>query len=109
RHWAGARVFQHEDRWINVALAPAALAADFAEVSANEWLLEHVPYSCVDHEITARVASAREAEALGVSEGAALLRVRRLTHWAARRVTYAVLTHPGDLFALRSEAEGYSL
>lgn len=109
RHWAGDRVFQHEDRWINLDVAPGVLEVDFTVTGANDWLLGHVAFSCVDHEISALCADAKQAGALGTAPGAALLRVRRLTHLAVRRVTYAVLLHPGDLFALRSETRAYSL
>lgn len=109
RHWAGDRVFQHECRWINLDVAEGAEEIDFSDVSANDWLLKNVAYSCVDHEISALCADDEAAAVLGVAKGAALLRVRRLTHLAAKRVTYAVLLHPGDLLTLRSETRAYSL
>lgn len=109
RHWAGDRVFQHEDRWINIVIAADAVDQTFAETSANDWLQDNVPFNCVDHEITAHVATLAQAGTLLIGPGDAILQVRRLTHLATRRVTYAVLTHPGDLFSLRSETRGYSL
>lgn len=109
RHWASERVFQHENRWINVDEADGALDVDFSEVSANDWLLKNAAYSCIDHEISALCADAETADDLRVAEGAALLQVRRLTHLAKKRVTYAVLMHPGDLLTLRSETRAYSL
>lgn len=109
RHWAGDRVFQHEDRWLNLDIVPDAVDVDFSAASAYDWLYEHAPYSCIDHEISAITADAPTAFALDVDEGAALLRIRRLTHLTVRRVSYAVLLHPGDLFTVRSETRGYSL
>ncbi|MGI9520367.1 MAG: GntR family transcriptional regulator [Hyphomicrobiaceae bacterium] len=109
RHWAGNRVFQYEDRWINVDIAHGSLDIDFRSTSANEWLLDNVASSCVDHEISATIADQASASVLLIEEGAALLRIRRLTHLTVRRMTYAVLLHPGDLLMLRSEAHDYSL
>lgn len=109
RHWAGDKVFQFEDRWINTALAHGALDADFTRISAHDWLSQNTAFSCVDHEISACCATAEQARRLDVARGAALLQVRRLTHLAMERVTYAVHLHRGDLFTLRSETRGYSL
>ena len=44
-HFADNRPFQYEDRWINIAAIPSVVAADFDEVSPNEWLVNSVPFS----------------------------------------------------------------
>ncbi|MFX4223120.1 MAG: GntR family transcriptional regulator [Thalassobaculum sp.] len=103
RHWAGAKVFQHDTRWINLAQVPAALEIDFTEVSANQWLLENVPYSGVDHEISALAADARAAGALEVPPGTALLRIERVSRLGDKPITHASMLHPGTLFSLKSE------
>jgi GntR family histidine utilization transcriptional repressor len=102
RHWAGARVFQHEDRWINLAAVPAAAAEPFLEAGPNHWLLDHVPFSEVEHEIAATAATDAEAAALLVAPGTALLRIRRRTTSRDRRITCVEVVYSGDLFALRS-------
>lgn len=103
RHWAGRRVFQHETRWINLDQVPSALDVDFKTQSANQWLLENVPYSGVDHEISALVADARSATALEVAPGTALLRVERVSRLGDLPITHASMLHPGSLFSLKSE------
>ncbi|MDF1791820.1 MAG: GntR family transcriptional regulator [Thalassobaculaceae bacterium] len=103
RHWAGNRVFQHDTRWINLIQVPAALEADFSTVSANQWLLENVPSSSVDHEISALAADARAATALEVEPGTALLRIERVSHLGQNAITHAAMLHPGALFSLKSE------
>ncbi|WP_420564940.1 GntR family transcriptional regulator [Thalassobaculum sp.] len=103
RHWAGGRVFQHDTRWINLEQVPAALEVDFSTVSANHWLLENVPYTGVDHEISALAADGTSAEALEVAEGTALLRIERVSRLGDRPITHASMLHPGALFSLKSE------
>lgn len=106
RHWADRSVWQYEDRWINPDAAPAALEQDFAAVSPNQWLLRMVPYSDVDHEITAISADAAQADWLGVPEGAPLLRTRRVTSLHGAGVTLVTLLHPGHSYVLRSAPQG---
>lgn len=103
RHWAGSCVFQHDTRWINLAQVPAALDVDFSTISANQWLLENVPYSSVDHEISALAADTRAAKALEVEPGTALLRIERVSHLGKHAITHAAMLHPGALFSLKSE------
>ena len=103
RHWADGHVFQHETRWINLEQVPTALEVDFSTVSANHWLLENVPYTSVDHEISALAADARSAEALQMSAGTALLRIERVSRLGDRPITHASMLHPGALLSLKSE------
>lgn len=103
RHWADGRVFQHDTRWINLEQVPAALEVDFSTVSANHWLLENVPYTGVDHEISALAADGTSAEALEVPEGTALLQIERVSRLGDRPITHASMLHPGALFSLKSE------
>lgn len=103
RHWADERVFQHDTRWINLIQVPGALEVDFSAVSANHWLLENVPYTGVDHEISAMAADAKSASALEVEEGTALLRIVRVSQLGDKPITHASMLHPGALFSLKSE------
>ena len=103
RHWADGRVFQHDTRWINLDQVPGALEVDFSAVSANQWLLENVPYTSVDHEISALAADAKTAKALEVAEGTALLRIDRVSKLGDKPITHATMLHPGELFSLKSE------
>ena len=78
-HYADNRPFLHEDRWININLLPMARDADFSQVSANEWLIQHAPYTGGDIGFSAMNADARLAELLDASEGSALFVVDRIT------------------------------
>lgn len=77
-HLADGRPFLLEDRWLNPAVLPDP-APDFAAISANEWLVGHVPYTTGDIAFSAASASAEEAEVLGLAECAALFIVERST------------------------------
>ncbi|XDA96997.1 UTRA domain-containing protein [Sulfitobacter sp. LCG007] len=102
RHWADRTIWQHEDRWIDPTAAPGALDQSFRHTGPNRWLLAHVPYSDVSHEITAVVAGEPEAGWLGVDIGAPLLQTRRITSLHGAAITAVTLLHPGGTFVLRS-------
>ncbi|MEI4470964.1 UTRA domain-containing protein [Frigidibacter sp. MR17.24] len=93
-HLADDAPFAFEDRWIDPEVVPAILAVDFAEVSANEWLVENMPFSEGDMRIAALPAPADAARQLGVPEGTALLAVERTT-WREGRA----ITHVAQMFA----------
>ena len=94
-HLAGGRPFVFETRWLNPAILPEP-SPDFAEVSANEWLVTHVSLVSGDIAFTAEAASAREAEVMGVPNGTALLVAERTTHGTGGPVTWVRLAHaPG--------------
>lgn len=94
-HLAGGRPFVLETRWLNPAVLPEP-APDFAAVSANEWLVTHVPLVSGDIAFTAEPASPREAEVMGIAPGTALLVAERTTQGTHGPVTLARLAHaPG--------------
>ncbi|MCV2873070.1 GntR family transcriptional regulator [Defluviimonas sp. WL0050] len=105
RHWADDRVFQLEDRWINLEAVPEAAERPFLHYGPNHWLLEHVPFSEVHHDISAVCADAADAEGLKVAVGHALLRLGRTTVSKAGCITVADLKHPGELFSLCSDPQ----
>ncbi|MCF1710960.1 GntR family transcriptional regulator [Tabrizicola sp. J26] len=94
-HLADGQPWAYEDRWLN----PAALvgeAPDFTQVSANEWLVSHVPYATGDIAFSAEGAEPDVAVALGVEEGAALFVTDRATWTEAQPITSVRLYHaPG--------------
>ncbi len=95
-HCADGAPWAHEERWINPGAAPGALEADFAAVSANEWLVAHVPYDQVEVAVTAERAEGAVARALGCAEGEAILVVERVTRAGGQGVTQVRLRHaPG--------------
>lgn len=94
-HLAGGRPFVLETRWLNPACLPSP-PPDFAATSANEWLVTHVSLVSGDIAFTAEPATPREAEAMGVPAGTALLVAERTTHGTEGPVTLVRLAHaPG--------------
>ena len=97
-HLSDSAPYAHEERWIDPEAAPGALQADFAALSANEWLLRHAPYDFGEMSISAESASLDLAEILRISAGAPLLLAERVT-WrrlgdAEIAVTFARQSHP---------------
>ncbi|MFT4149553.1 MAG: GntR family transcriptional regulator [Paracoccaceae bacterium] len=94
-HLADGRPLAIEDRWLNPAVLPAP-APDFARVTANEWLVTHVPFTTGDIAFAAENAGAAEAAVLGVHPGAALFVIDRTTWDGDRPVTWVRLAYvPG--------------
>jgi GntR family transcriptional regulator, histidine utilization repressor len=94
-HLADGQPFVFETRWLNPAVLPKPLP-DFAQISANEWLVTHIAYASGDIAFSAEEASAREAEVLGVALGRALFVTERATWTAEAPITLVRLAHaPG--------------
>lgn len=94
-HLAGGRPYVFEARWLNPVCLPDP-APDFSVVSANEWLVTHVPLVSGDITFTAEPATPREAEAMGIPSGTPLLMAERTTQGTAGPVTLVRLAHaPG--------------
>lgn len=94
-HLAGGRPFCLEDRWLNPA-TPGAATADFAALSANEWLVRNRPFSAGSIAFFALAADAGLAGLLGCPPGAALFAIERATFAGAEPITAVRLTYaPG--------------
>lgn len=95
-HFADSAPYQYEDRWINLAAAPAAHDADFSAVGPNEWLVRHVPFSTAQIAFSAFSADREAAQALGCAVGDALFQVERQTWRDGAPITYVrMLYRPG--------------
>ena len=101
-HLADQRPYQLEERWIDLAAAPAAEHESFRDIGPNRWLLEHVPFVGAEHLIRAEAASRRAARHLEVEPGAPLLVLERRTFREQRVVTWVRLAHPGARYVLRT-------
>lgn len=99
-HSASNTPFQLEERWINLKAIPAAAEESFETASPNLWLLNALPWSEVEHVVSALNASRWAAEHLEVPEGEALLLVERRTWNEGGVITYARFLHPGRFFSL---------
>ncbi|KZY39147.1 GntR family transcriptional regulator [Roseovarius sp. HI0049] len=79
--------FVFEDRWINLTTVAAAADEGFAEMSANEWLLTHAPYTEGDIAFFAENASEEVSGILGCPPGAAIFVIDRVTWDNDRSIT----------------------
>ena len=96
-HLADDVPFVLESRWIDPGV-PGLATAPFDRVSANEWLLEHVPFTAGQIAFTAAAADDETAEALGVAAGRAVFVVERTTRDGPRPITTVTLSYaPGYL------------
>jgi GntR family histidine utilization transcriptional repressor len=94
-HLADAQPDVFEDRWLNPAILPHP-APDFAQISANEWLVSHVAYATGDIAFCAEPATVDEAAALNVAQGSALFITERCTWGNPHPITWVRLSHrPG--------------
>jgi GntR family histidine utilization transcriptional repressor len=78
-HLADGKPYVFEDRWINSRAVPEVTDVDFSRQSANEWLVENIPFEGGDITFSAMTAGAREAEILGCREGEGLFAIDRTT------------------------------
>ena len=91
-HKANDKPYVLEDRWINTTVIPNIANISFAQLSANEWLLQNTPFTHGDIDFSAKNASKREAKFLGTGLGTALFVISRTTwdHEAALTVVELV-------------------
>lgn len=95
-HLADEAPFLYEERWINTALVPEALALDLNAISANEWLVNNAVFSRMDLKMFAANATARQAEHLQTPKETALLMMERTTWQGDEFVTSVKLSYaPG--------------
>jgi GntR family histidine utilization transcriptional repressor len=99
-HRCDGTQLQFERRLVNPALAPDFLKQDFTRITASDYLLEHVPFTDVEHLVDAIAPSVDVASLLGVGPHEPCLRLVRTTRLARRRITHVELIHPGSLFRL---------
>lgn len=101
-HLADDAAYAVEDRWINTTVVPAAAAEPFDVLSANEWLMQHAPYTHGDIAFSAVQADQRDADVLGVAPLSALFAIDRVTWDNSASVTKVrLLFSPG--YKLRTQ------
>lgn len=95
-HLADGKPFMFEDRWVSVAATPAILEADLDEISANEWLVLHAPYTRGDIYFSAVNATEADARILRTDPGTSLFLMERTTWENETGITSArLLFAPG--------------
>lgn len=98
-HFADDRPYAIEDRWINLAVVPDAKSASFETVSANEWLIRHIPYTNGEIAFSATAADSFVARTLDCEAGSPLFVVDRLTFDGEKTITKLKLLYaPGHQF-----------
>ncbi|ESR23827.1 Histidine utilization repressor [Lutibaculum baratangense AMV1] len=95
-HLSDGRPYAHEDRWVNLEVAPEIEGADLGEVSANEWLVRNVSYSRGRIVLSAGAADARIAEVLGCESGAPVFQIERTTWLHETPITWVRLSYPAS-------------
>ena len=101
-HLADDQPYAFEDRWINSDAVPDALNEGFETLSANEWLLQHTPYTHGEIAFSAISPNKTEARKLECAEQAALFAIDRLTWDGARSITKVrLLFKPGHQLRAR--------
>lgn len=78
-HTADGHPYVLENRWIDLSVVPEAADQDFSQRSANEWLVEQIPFSGGDLALSALAVDEQAAAALECEVGAALFTAERLT------------------------------
>jgi GntR family histidine utilization transcriptional repressor len=106
RHSADDVPFAVEDRLIDLEAVPEAGVADFAVEPPGSWLLHHVPWTEAEHRISAVIADAPTAAALGIAVGAPCLVIDRHTWRSARTLTAVRLLYPGESHRLVARFKG---
>lgn len=86
-HMADGRPHVLEDRWINPNAAPGARQQSFKDISANEWLLKHAPYTHGEIAFSAVNADPPQADALACPPQSALFVIDRMTWNGENAVT----------------------
>lgn len=95
-HLADAKPFVLEERWVNLAAVPELEAVDLQQQNANEWLVNHVPFSGGDLSLGARAADNKSAQLLHCGAGDALFEVQRTTWQGEQIITFVQLLHAPD-------------
>ncbi len=93
-HLADNAPYQFEDRWINLDAVPGARDASFDEISPNEWLVAHAPFSRAEFVFLAARASAEEGMLLQLAAGDPVFVSERLTWLVDQPITLVRMTHP---------------
>ncbi|MEM9840818.1 MAG: GntR family transcriptional regulator [Pseudomonadota bacterium] len=104
-HLCDGRPYQLERRLINLEAIPSASNADFKRVSPNEWLLEHQLFSSADTSLRAETPTEDDAKFLNLSDGEPVFTIRRETRLDGMWLARSRLSHPGNSFEIKTEAE----
>ena len=94
---------QCEDRYVNPAVAPRYLQADFTRTTPTNELFQTTALWRAQYSIEAAQATRQEAQLLGVAADTACLILVRRTFTREAPITIARLVHPGSRYSLHGE------
>jgi GntR family transcriptional regulator, histidine utilization repressor len=94
-HSADSIPFAVENRLINLDAVPDAAHVNFSSEPPGSWLINHVPWTEAEHNISAIAADEGLADGLEIAIGTACLVIQRRTWRADRTLTAVRLVYPG--------------
>lgn len=107
-HFEDTIPFELEDRWMDPAFVPDAMAIDLSHQTLFSRLMRIRPYRQGSEQVRAVIISAREEQLLGVPSGTPALEVLRKTWSAAGVVTVARMLRAGPNGAMNGRIRASS-
>ena len=95
-HFDNGVPLQCEDRFVNPAVAPGYLQADFTRITPTHWLFAHTALWRAQYTIEAAAPTAEEARLLQIPRSEPCLVLVRRTFSREAVITLARLVHPGS-------------
>jgi len=99
-HYASEAPLALEERLINLTAAPQAEAYDFSTQSPGHWLLEAIPWTQAENQISASGADAITARRLKIQRETACLVIERRTWRGDDQITWVRLIHDAGRYGL---------
>lgn len=93
---------QLEERFVSAQILPNYLQQDFKHTTPNQYLSEQYALTAMEHIVEAVLPSKQAQHYLGLAAELPCLQVSRRTWSGERLISFAILTHPGDRYKLRS-------
>ena len=100
-HIIGGQSLAHEARVIFLDAVPEARDALFESEAPGKWLLDHVPWSSAENEISATLAGPEIAELFDIQPDAPCLVLLRSTWRDGVQVTFVRQTFPADRYRFK--------
>jgi len=101
-HLENGLPIQLEERYVVADAAPAYLTQDFTQLTPNQYLSAVCPVSTIEHVVEAILPDQTMQDHLAIPATMPCLQVSRRTWSEERLISFALLTHPGDRYKLRS-------
>ncbi len=103
-HYEDQLPLQLEERYVNPEWAPDYLVQDFSRTTPNEYLSRACPLTDIEHIVEAVLPTPAVCELLAIPRGEPCLLLHRRTWSDKHLISFALLTHPGSRYKLRSQS-----